>query len=109
MIFRLKSPWQRYDIVFNLFGGKWKRTYDECLQVLHQFSNSIIVQRREELMRNFHDFEHNSPELRGVGRRKTMALLDILLQSTIDGHPLSNEDIREEVDTFMFEVQYCLH
>lgn len=40
----------------------------------------------------------------GKGSKK-MALLDILLKSSVDGQPLSNEDIREEVDTFMFGVR----
>ena len=30
------------------------------------------------------------------------ALLDVLLMSTIDGKPMSNEAIREEIDTFSF-------
>ena len=39
-----------------------------------------------------------------IGGKKKMALLDLLLQSTVDEKPLSNDDIREEIDTFMFEV-----
>ena len=47
-----------------------------------------------------------------------MALLDVLLQATTpDSKPLSNEDIREEVETFMFEghdtttsgISFCLY
>lgn len=38
-----------------------------------------------------------------IGSKSQMALLDILLQSSIQGVPLSDADIREEVDTFMFE------
>lgn len=35
--------------------------------------------------------------------KKKLAFLDTLLTSTIDGKPLTNEQIGEEVSTFMFE------
>ena len=37
------------------------------------------------------------------GIRKKDALLDVLLKSTVNGVPLTDAEIREEVDTFMFE------
>lgn len=40
------------------------------------------------------------------GKRKRKAFLDLLLEaSENDKHPLSIDEIREQVDTFMFAVR----
>lgn len=83
----------------------------KLLSVLHGFTDGVIQSRREDLLS-----EHPA-ESETMGIKKKKALLDILLQATVDGEPLSNMDIREEVDTFMFEghdtttsgIAFCLY
>lgn len=75
-----------------------KKTHDKLIKTLHEFTDNVIKKRRQQLHEsveeNFTDDE--------FGCKRKMAFLDVLLQSTIDGKPLSDLDIREEVDTFMF-------
>lgn len=71
------------------------------MKVLHGFTDKVIRERRQKLINQEKIANDKSDEK----TRKDGTFLDILLQGSVDGKPLSNLDIREEVDTFMFEVR----
>ncbi|XP_037071103.1 cytochrome P450 4c3-like [Pollicipes pollicipes] len=96
--FRFLKPWLRSDFLFR--RTSLYQSQQECLKLLHGFTDSVIQSRREELSKSKDASE--TPQTSPQGRKR-LALLDLLLASTIDGQPLSDADIREEVDTFMFE------
>lgn len=74
-----------------------------ALKVLHGFADDVIRSRRKELTENPNENEDTLDE---IGIRKKRAFLDLLLHSTINGKPLSDLEIREEVCTFIFGVIY---
>lgn len=98
------KPYLRHPLLY--IFSKLRKTEADALQVLHGFADDVIRKRRQELMGNAIKPGNNDENgADDVGIRKKRALLDILLYSSIDGKPLSDGDIREEVDTFMFGVR----
>ncbi|XP_043949541.1 probable cytochrome P450 4d14 isoform X1 [Drosophila biarmipes] len=101
---RLMNPLQRTDSLMKILYPKLFTKLDDSVKNMHNFTNSVITERRDLLQKSLADGGNATADhVNDVGQKRRMALLDVLLQSTIDGAPLSNEDIREEVDTFMFE------
>ncbi|XP_017011594.2 probable cytochrome P450 4d20 [Drosophila takahashii] len=96
---------QRYDWLFPLAAPLLHRRLLSDIRVMHDFTDKVIRERRETVERAKADGSYRPLSLGDaeIGRKSQMALLDILLQSTINNEPLNDADIREEVDTFMFE------
>lgn len=96
---RMKTPWFWLDFSFLLFKEGWE--HKRTLKIVHNFTNNVITERANEIKRN----EKCKGDDKGTTfKNKRKAFLDLLLNVTDDeGKKLSHEDIREEVDTFMFE------
>lgn len=96
---------QRYEWLFRLTAPLLHRKLMNDIRIMHDFTDKVIRERRSALERAIADGSYRPLSLgdEEIGSKSQMALLDILLQSSIQGAPLSNADIREEVDTFMFE------
>ncbi|XP_038611293.1 cytochrome P450 4V2 [Tachyglossus aculeatus] len=95
---RTKMPWLWLDTCYLLFQEG--REHRQNLRVLHEFTDRVIAERSRELEQS------RQVALKGPGspRPRRRAFLDLLLETKDDaGNGLSPRDVREEVDTFMFE------
>ncbi|XP_035899972.1 probable cytochrome P450 4d14 [Anopheles stephensi] len=98
---RLFSFLREYKWAFQF--TKAHRRQAELLKVVHGFAHRVISERKKQLqdVRERQRAQEKLEEDDIYGKRR-MTLLDLLLNVEIDGKPLTDSDIREEVDTFMF-------
>ncbi|XP_065091254.1 cytochrome P450 4d1-like [Ochlerotatus camptorhynchus] len=75
----------------------------KVLKVLHGYTDNVIVARKKKLKDQVKHEDNSTSDDLELGSRKKEAFLDMLLRTKINGKPLTNLEIREEVDTFMFE------
>lgn len=95
IVYRIVRPWLYYDISYIL--TKKFREERKIINVLHSFTNKVIREREA----NFH--QPISKE-NNYSSRKRLAMLDLLIAAKNSGFMIDKDGIREEVDTFMFEV-----
>lgn len=81
-----------------------RQQQDKLITILHGFTERIIQQRRQELLLEINDIHDDNNMNTEMGIKRKYALIDVLLKSNVNGKLLTDSDIREEVDTFMFEV-----
>ncbi|KAF5277784.1 hypothetical protein FQR65_LT03764 [Abscondita terminalis] len=91
---RMLSPLKSWEFIYK-FTAEYKKEL-EVVQQIHNFSNSVIEKRIQERVLT------NSSIGNTRVYNKKPSFLDILLSSKMDGLPVPQEVIREEVDTFMF-------
>lgn len=105
------------DFIFRLTNDYIR--HEECLKILHGFSYRVIRERKEQIKleqqkksqfdQNNNRMDENGNEIKSLlvdeeeslGKKKRLAFLDLLITASGNGSILTDEDIREEVDTFV--------
>lgn len=107
---RSQAPWLVLDCLY--YRTEDGRQYQKNVSAIHAFTTKVISKRREEIINEIHaanSKKDNTPkmddDLHLTGRTfKRLTFIDILLRYSIEvDSTLTTDDIREEVDTFMFE------
>lgn len=103
VINRLFQPWYWIDwLYYSLPVGK---QFKSAVESMHKFTNEVISKRKiERQSQNDHTELEDKDNEFDIGKRKRQAFLDLLLdQNAKDDTPLTDDELRAQVDTFMFE------
>lgn len=103
LVYRFIRFWLHPPFLFNLTPKA--REQNKILKHLHQFTTNVIKERRKGRVLSGDKFvaEDHIKDDDTINKKKRLAMLDLLLSAEADGN-IDENGIREEVDTFMFEV-----
>ncbi|XP_077266484.1 cytochrome P450 4C1-like isoform X2 [Temnothorax americanus] len=101
IINRLLTPWYWPDwLYYSLPVGK---EFKSTIDILHDFTKGVINKKKAE-RQSQNGYTDNEDNELNIGNRKRKAFLDLLLdQNAKDDTPLTDDELRAQVDTFMFE------
>lgn len=94
------SPTQWIDYIYRLSYAH--RATMESVEDLHRFTKRVITEKKRELTANLEEFDKLSISGKNLPNL-SKSFLEILLMEHLRHGMMELDDIREEVDTFMFE------
>lgn len=100
LVLRVCRVWQYFDLLYLPTRNYWRQRRE--IIESHKFTKEIIKERRIFLENNDHENVDADSYSSEKGR---LAMLDLLLAKQKEGE-IDDDGIREEVDTFMFEVAF---
>lgn len=101
VIERSTSIFKSNDFLY-AFSKDSKKEHD-ALKVLHDYTKSVIRKRKEQIKKQNSEAADEIDD----GGRKRLTFLDLLLKINVEDSTLiTEEEIREEVDTFLFAVSF---
>ncbi|KAI2474305.1 hypothetical protein C4B38_000372 [Diabrotica virgifera virgifera] len=98
LMLRAFSPLKTFDFFYR-FTSDYKKEMEQ-VKILHSHTMEVITSRKEELKKK--PKEKQEGKIDDVGIKKRKVFLDLVLEETIDGRPLTDTEIQEEVNTFLF-------
>ncbi|XP_011055130.1 PREDICTED: cytochrome P450 4C1-like isoform X2 [Acromyrmex echinatior] len=99
---RMIQPWYWIDWLYYLLPtGK---QFKSMLDILHGFTKKVISKKKIDRQSQNAKLENEDDEF-NIGKRKRKAFLDLLLDQNEKDYctPLTDDELRAQVDTFMFE------
>lgn len=98
ILHRMLRPWLFPDFIYKRCSAG--KQFKHCLDILHNYTLDVI--RNRKLSRKSNNTSESKEE------KKRLAFLDLLLEANENRNLLTDDDIRTEVDTFMFEGMFVL-
>ncbi|XP_040167169.1 cytochrome P450 4C1-like [Anopheles arabiensis] len=98
---RMVRPWLHLDFIW--LRSRFAARYKNALDTVHNYSREVIRDRKAALESAKKSAGAETSDGEAFGVRKRMAFLDLLLEGNQAHNIMTDEDVREEVDTFMFE------
>lgn len=126
---RHTKVWLRPDWLFNL--SKYGKEQINLLEIIHGLTKKVIQRKKEDfksgkrnIIKTTAEEAKNADTVQGlsfgqsaglkddldvddsneIGEKKRLAFLDLLVEASQDGVVLTDEEVRNQVDTIMFEV-----